>query len=108
MSISHFVYQPTTGTLFGLPVDSTSVSAPLVVETTDSEFLEIAALTGDWLVVYPEQPGQGSPVPVPPSEETSETERLVGDEHAPPLSEDEDPVLADLWDNPDDERYADP
>ncbi|MGI0129889.1 MAG: hypothetical protein ACREEC_07045 [Thermoplasmata archaeon] len=103
-------YQPTTGTLFGLPRDGTSVSAPLVVESTDPEQMEISVLTGDWLVVFPVVPGQGSQAPVPHVEETgpSQEEPPVTETMAPALSEDEDPLLAALWDNPEDDCYDAP
>jgi hypothetical protein len=103
-------YQPTTGTLFGLPRDGTSVSAPMVIESTDPEQMEISVLTGDWLVVFPVVPGQGSQAPIPHVEEAgpSQLESPSAERIAPALSEDEDPLLAALWDNPEDDQYDAP
>lgn len=103
-------YQPTTGTLFGLPRDGTSVSAPMVIESTDPEQIEISVLTGDWLVVFPIVPGQGSQTPIPHVEEarSSQVESPSADRIAPSLSEDEDPLLVALWDNPEDDQYDAP
>lgn len=103
-------YQPTTGTLFGLPCDVTSVSAPLVLESTDPEQTEVAVLTGDWLVVYPAPAGPGSLVPPPYAEGAGSGDEppATPDRIAPALNEDEDPLLAALWDNPEDDRYDAP